>query len=300
MTRGSMTPGLMTPGLMTQRSLWIALLLVWSLGPMLWQLVSSFTTADASDQRRTEFLESLDPRQLPGFAQHGSTVLELSVQQQLCGLPHNTAHLDAGDPRRLRAWPNCRSGGREASALRLWAAALFPYVLLFLALLELARTFSLGNNLIAIALPYSALSMPLALLLLTAAFEALPNDLEDAAKLEGSLAVAAAALGAASFDCTCIRQYGHPGVPVRLERIPHRVDLAKPQRSAHIAGGDGPNCGIIHLFRFPMAPTQQPLCSVPFLSLCWCWCFSVRSSVDSPTEPLRDDIATSGHQQELW
>ena len=27
--------------------------------------------------------------------------------------------------------------------------------------------------------------MPLALLLLTAAFEALPNDLEDAAKLEG-------------------------------------------------------------------------------------------------------------------
>ena len=58
-------------------------------------------------------------------------------------------------------------------------------MLLFLALLELARTFSLGNNLIAIAIPYSALSMPLALLLLTAAFEALPNDLEDAAKLEG-------------------------------------------------------------------------------------------------------------------
>ena len=32
---------------MTRRSLWIALLLVWSLGPMLWQLLSSFTTADA-------------------------------------------------------------------------------------------------------------------------------------------------------------------------------------------------------------------------------------------------------------
>ena len=43
----------------------------------------------------------------------------------------------------------------------------------------------MGNNLIAIAIPYSALSMPLALLLLMAAFEALPNDLEDAAKLEG-------------------------------------------------------------------------------------------------------------------
>jgi multiple sugar transport system permease protein len=65
------------------------------------------------------------------------------------------------------------------------AAALFPYVLLFLALLELARSFHLGNNLIALALPYSALAMPLALLLLTAAFEGLPKDLDDAARLEG-------------------------------------------------------------------------------------------------------------------
>ena len=37
----------MTRGLMTRRSLWIALVLIWSLGPMLWQLLSSFTTTDA-------------------------------------------------------------------------------------------------------------------------------------------------------------------------------------------------------------------------------------------------------------
>ena len=30
-----------------RRWFWIGLLLIWSLGPMLWQLVSSFTTADA-------------------------------------------------------------------------------------------------------------------------------------------------------------------------------------------------------------------------------------------------------------
>jgi multiple sugar transport system permease protein len=64
-------------------------------------------------------------------------------------------------------------------------AALFPYVLLFLALLELARSLNLGNSLLALAIPYSALSLPLALLLLTAAFEGLPKDLDDAAKLEG-------------------------------------------------------------------------------------------------------------------
>ena len=39
------------------------------------------------------------------------------------------------------------------------AAALFPYVLLFLALLELAREFELGNSLLAIALPYAGLAL---------------------------------------------------------------------------------------------------------------------------------------------
>ena len=58
-------------------------------------------------------------------------------------------------------------------------------MLLFLALLELARSLNLGNSLFALAIPYSALSLPLALLLLTAAFEGLPRDLDDAAKLEG-------------------------------------------------------------------------------------------------------------------
>ena len=57
--------------------------------------------------------------------------------------------------------------------------------MLFLALLEIARSFDLGNNLLALAIPYSALTMPLAILLLTSAFNDLPSDLENAAKLEG-------------------------------------------------------------------------------------------------------------------
>ena len=44
---------------------------------------------------------------------------------------------------------------------------------------------TLANSLIALAMPYSGLAMPLALLLLTSAFEALPRELEDAARLEG-------------------------------------------------------------------------------------------------------------------
>lgn len=62
---------------------------------------------------------------------------------------------------------------------------MFPTVLLFLALLEIARSFGLANNLLALSLPYAALSLPLAVLLLRAAFADLPVELEDAARLEG-------------------------------------------------------------------------------------------------------------------
>ncbi|MFM7674753.1 MAG: carbohydrate ABC transporter permease [Synechococcus sp.] len=85
------------------------------------------------------------------------------------------------------AYALARRGGR----LRLWvgagllAAAVFPYVLLFLALLQLARQFGLANNLLALCLPYAGLSLPLAVLLLQAAFTDLPPDLEDSALLEG-------------------------------------------------------------------------------------------------------------------
>jgi len=74
---------------------------------------------------------------------------------------------------------------RKASKFVLITAALFPYVLLFLSLLEFARELGIGNNIFALSIPYSALCMPLALLILSASFEDLPLDLEEAARLEG-------------------------------------------------------------------------------------------------------------------
>jgi multiple sugar transport system permease protein len=64
-------------------------------------------------------------------------------------------------------------------------AALFPTVLLFLSLLQLARWWGLANHLLALSLPYAALSLPLAILLLRAAIHDLPPELEDAAQLDG-------------------------------------------------------------------------------------------------------------------
>ena len=162
----------------------VTLLLIWSLAPMVWQLISSFTSSEALVNGAIPFqnrwtlmhyreLLSSDPpfwRYLLNstVVASGSTVLTL-----ILAVP--AAYVLAQLPQRWRR--SIRSG--------VMAAALFPYVLLFLALLELARNFHLGNSLFALALPYSALAMPLALLLLTAAFEGLPKDLDDAARLEG-------------------------------------------------------------------------------------------------------------------
>ena len=162
----------------------VTLLLIWSLAPMIWQLISSFTSSEALVNGAIPFQNRwtlIHYRELlssdPPFWRYllNSTVVAGASTVLTLVLAVPAAYVLAQLPRRWRR--GSRSG--------VMAAALFPYVLLFLALLELARNFHLGNSLFALALPYSALAMPLALLLLTAAFEGLPKDLDDAARLEG-------------------------------------------------------------------------------------------------------------------
>ena len=169
---------------MNRRRLWISLLLLWSLAPMLWQLISSFTTTAALVDGGVPFTQRwtlIHYRQLlssdPPFWRFllNSTTLATASTLLTIALAIPAAY---GLVRLPQQW-------LRASRALIAAAALFPYVLLFLALLELARSLNLGNSLLALAIPYSALSLPLALLLLTAAFEGLPKDLDDAAKLEG-------------------------------------------------------------------------------------------------------------------
>ena len=169
---------------MKRRSAWIVLLLIWSLAPMLWQLLTSFTTSAALVDGSIPFLQrwtlnhyrdllSSNPPFWRYLANSSMLAAMSTVLTTLLAIP--AAYALTKIPKQ---W-------RQAVRFIVMAAALFPYVLLFLALLELARQFHLGNSLIALALPYSALQMPLALLLLTAAIEGLPVDLDDAARLEG-------------------------------------------------------------------------------------------------------------------
>ena len=62
---------------------------------------------------------------------------------------------------------------------------LFPYVLLFLGLLEIVKAIGLGNNYLALIIPYTAINLPLTILVMRSFFLKLPKDLEDAAKIDG-------------------------------------------------------------------------------------------------------------------
>lgn len=81
------------------------------------------------------------------------------------------------------------------SRLRFWGSS-FWYVVLMLTLMipiptlviplfQTAKQFGLLNNYLGLILPYTALGIPFAVVVLTSYFSRLPRDLEDAARLDG-------------------------------------------------------------------------------------------------------------------
>ncbi|NEO41458.1 MAG: carbohydrate ABC transporter permease [Moorea sp. SIOASIH] len=62
---------------------------------------------------------------------------------------------------------------------------LFPFILIFLGLLEIIQIMKLGNNYISLIVSYTAINLPLTLLVMRSFFQQLPRELEDAAKVDG-------------------------------------------------------------------------------------------------------------------
>jgi multiple sugar transport system permease protein len=162
------------------------LLLLWSLGPMLWQLRTSLLPPEAlvSPGGRTAAAAGWTLANYRTILSADPPFWRHLLNSGLVGAVTTLLTLALAVP---CAYALNRRGGTlgRVVTLALLGCALFPTVLLFLALLELARRFGLANDLLALSLPYTALSLPLAVLLLRAAFADLPAELEDAARLEG-------------------------------------------------------------------------------------------------------------------
>lgn len=156
------------------------IVLIWSLGPMLWQLYTSFRPSDAITGSAGGWTLDHYLQQLQGDPPFFTYLINSAV----VGASSTALTLALAVP---CAYAFSRIGQRASRSLTLLvaAAAAFPAVLLFLALLELARDWHLANNLLALSLPYAGLCLPLAILLLQAAFRDLPIELEEAAVIEG-------------------------------------------------------------------------------------------------------------------
>ena len=156
-------------------------LLVWSLGPMLWQLYTSFrptaalTGAGGGGWTLAHYQQLLNGN--PPF-------LTYLLNSAIVGFSSTLLTLLLAIPCAYALSRMQAHRARNISVL-IAAAAAFPAVLLFLALLQVARDFHLANNLLALSLPYAGLCLPLAILLLQAAFRDIPVELEEAALMEG-------------------------------------------------------------------------------------------------------------------
>lgn len=75
--------------------------------------------------------------------------------------------------------------GKNIIIASILIVTLFPAVLLFLGLLEVVQATNLSNNFLSLIIPYTALNLPLTILVMRSFFEQLPKDLEDSARVDG-------------------------------------------------------------------------------------------------------------------
>ncbi|MGV0023368.1 carbohydrate ABC transporter permease [Phormidesmis priestleyi] len=162
----------------------IAFTVVFCLAPILWQLLTSFkVNADISAVPNVYFprrftlahYQELFARR-PFFNYIlNSTFVSIASTILALGLGTPAAYALA----RLKLQGECII---LASVL---IVTLFPPILLFLGLLELIRFLNLGNNYLALIIPYTAINLPLTILVMRSFFQQLPKDLEDAARVDG-------------------------------------------------------------------------------------------------------------------
>jgi multiple sugar transport system permease protein len=162
----------------------VALVVLFSLAPALWQLLTSFKVNEDIAAVPTvyfptrftfnHYIELFTRRPFWRYIYNSALVSIISTAVALAiGAP--AAYALA----RLRPW------GGQVILASILIVTLFPGILLFLGLLEIIQALRLGNNYLALIIPYTAINLPLTILVLRSFFQQLPKDLEDSARVDG-------------------------------------------------------------------------------------------------------------------
>jgi multiple sugar transport system permease protein len=160
------------------------LVVAYFLAPIIWQVLTSFkVNADISAipnvyiPKRITFEHYLSLFQRRPFTLYILNSAFVSITSTLLCLAVGAPAAYA--LARLRLW------GEKIILATVTIVTLFPAVLLFLGLLEIVKALNLGNNYLALIIPYTAINLPLTILVMRSFFQQLPKDLEDAAKVDG-------------------------------------------------------------------------------------------------------------------
>jgi multiple sugar transport system permease protein len=160
---------------------------IFSLAPVLWQVLTSIKTNEAITADSVVYFPSFSQLTLDHY-------IDLIPAQSVLYLYSSTVPwspivstvlcLALGSPAAY-ALARLKIPGERIVLTCVLVVTLFPYILLFLGLLEIVRAVGLANNYLALIIPYTAINMPLTILVMRSFFQQLPKDLEDSAKVDG-------------------------------------------------------------------------------------------------------------------
>ncbi len=162
----------------------IAFTVVFCLAPILWQLLTSFKVNTDISAVPNVYLPSrytlTHYQEL--FARR--PFFNYILNSALVSIASTILALGLGAPAAY-ALARLKLQGERVILAGILIVTLFPPILLFLGLLELVRFLNLGNNYLALIIPYTAINLPLTILVMRSFFQQLPKDLEDAARVDG-------------------------------------------------------------------------------------------------------------------
>lgn len=168
--------------------LWIAIAftVIFSLAPVLWQVLTSLKTNAAITADAVVYFPSLDQLTFDHYIDlfQRNQFYVYMFNSALVSIVSTVLCLALGSPAAY-ALARLRIPGEQIILAIVLMVTLFPYILLFLGLLEVVRAFGLANNYLALIIPYTAINLPLTILVMRSFFQQLPKDLEDSARVDG-------------------------------------------------------------------------------------------------------------------
>lgn len=166
--------------------LWISIVLtvIFCLAPVLWQLLTSFKTNEAISAVPNVYFPAPNQLTFDHYLSLGWGFLRYVFNSAFVSITSTVICLGVGAPAAYTL-ARLKLPGENIIMGSVLIVSLFPYVLLFLGLLEIVKALGLGNNYIALIIPYTGINLPLTILVLRSFFQQLPKDLEDSAKIDG-------------------------------------------------------------------------------------------------------------------